>query len=160
MLPTNPRSTPLRPTRTRTAGAGVVAVVAAGGGVGSLMRYFLGRAIRPAADGFPVATVLINVAGSLLLGALVVAVTDIWSPHHLLRPALGTGVLGGFTTFSSFAFETRGLPAGVALPYVIASLVAGVIAAAAGAALVRRLEPRVRRAEVHEQVDDVDPDLP
>src|SRR5690348_3940267 len=88
----------------------VLAVVVLGGAVGSVLRYAISRAVHSPADGFPVATLLINLSGSLLLGALIVAVTEIWRPHHLLRPLLGTGVLGGYTTFSTFALEVRGAP--------------------------------------------------
>ena len=137
-----------------------VTVIALGGGVGSLLRYGLAQAVRPAADGFPTATLITNVLGSLLLGMLIVAVTEVWRPHHLVRPLLGTGLLGGFTTFSTFAVEARGLGGGVAAGYVVASLSGGLLAAAAGMALVRRLEPRLRIGGQHEAVDPDDPDLP
>lgn len=132
-----------------------VAVIAVGGGVGSLFRYELGRAITPPHNGFPIATLLINLLGSLLLGALVVAVTEVWRTHPLVRPALGTGLLGGFTTFSTFAVEVRGASGGVASSYVIASLIGGVAAAAIGMWLVRAAV-RQRGAEP----DLIDPDLP
>jgi CrcB protein len=135
-------------------------VVALGGGVGSVLRYALSRAVHPAADGFPTATLIINLSGSLLLGALVVAVTEVWRPHHLLRPLLGTGMLGGYTTFSTFAMETRGATAAVGIAYVLASVAGGVIAAWLGMSLVRRAEPRLTIAAEHEPVDEIDPDLP
>ena len=53
-------------------------VIALGGGIGSVLRYALARAIPVHGHGFPVATLVTNLAGSLLLGALVVAVTEIW----------------------------------------------------------------------------------
>jgi fluoride exporter len=103
----------------------VVAVVALGGGLGSVARYGLSRLITAAPDGFPLATLVTNLVGALLLGILVVAVTEVWQPHRLVRPALGTGVLGGFTTFSTFAVDARGLSVGVAAGYVAATLVGG-----------------------------------
>jgi CrcB protein len=137
-----------------------LAVVALGGGIGSVLRYALSRAVHPAADGFPTATLIINLSGSLLLGALVVAVTEVWRPHHLLRPLLGTGLLGGYTTFSTFAMETRGSTAGVGIVYVVASVAGGMIAAWLGMSMVRRVEPRLTIAAEHEPIDDIDPDLP
>jgi fluoride exporter len=137
-----------------------VGVIAVGGGTGSVLRYELTRAVHPAGNGFPIATLGINLLGSLLLGALIVAVTEVWRPHRLARPALGTGLLGGFTTFSTFAVEIRSLAAPVALSYLIASVVGGIVLAAVGMAAVRRLEPRLRQVSEHEDVDPYDPDLP
>ncbi len=134
--------------------------VALGGGIGSVLRYALARAIPVHGHGFPVATLVTNLAGSLLLGALVVAVTEIWAPHPLLRPLLGTGVLGGFTTFSTFAEQARALPAATSMIYVLASVAGGLSAAVAGMELTRLIEPRVRIAAQHEPVDHADPELP
>jgi CrcB protein len=131
----------------------VVAVVSVGGGLGSVARYGLAQWVHPAGDGFPVPTLLTNLIGALLLGVLVVAVTEVWSVHPLIRPAFGTGVLGGFTTFSSFAVESRGLPFGLACLYVAATLVGGIGLAALGMTGMRRLTRR--RA-----VTMTDPDLP
>jgi CrcB protein len=135
-------------------------VVAVGGGVGSVLRYALAQAIPVRGHGFPVATLVTNLVGSLLLGGLVVAVTEIWAPHPLLRPLLGTGLLGGFTTFSTFAEQARALSAGTSTLYVLSSLVGGMIAAAAGMELIRLVEPRVHIAPKHEVLDHADPELP
>lgn len=137
-----------------------IGVIAIGGGTGSVLRYVLARGLAAPAHDFPVATLVTNLLGSLLLGALVVAVTEVWRPHRLLRPALGTGLLGGFTTFSTFALEVRGLATPVSLAYVAASVVGGVVLAAAGMSAVRRIEPRLHPATEHEAVDPFDPDLP
>ena len=149
-----------RPTESARHVRAAALVVAVGGGVGSLLRYGLARALPGHGHSFPVATLLTNLLGSLLLGALVVAVTEIWAPHPLLRPLLGTGVLGGFTTFSTFAEEARSLPAATSATYVAASLCGGVLVAAAGMELVRLVEPRVRIADAHGPVDHTDPELP
>jgi fluoride exporter len=137
-----------------------VAVIALGGGIGSVLRYLLARGLPHQADTFPVATLITNLVGSLLLGALVVAVSEVWRPHRLVRPALGTGMLGGFTTFSTFAVEVRSLPLPVSVGYVASSVVGGVGLAALGMWSVRRLEPRLHLAAEHEVVDPYDPDLP
>jgi fluoride exporter len=137
-----------------------VGAIAVGGGAGSVLRYELSRAVHPAGNGFPTATLVINLVGALLLGALIVAVIEVWRPHHLVRPLLGTGLLGGFTTFSTFAVETRNLSFGVAALYVATTLIGGLLLAAAGMRAVRRVEPRLHLAVEHEAVDPFDPDLP
>jgi CrcB protein len=135
-------------------------VIALGGGTGSVARYALGDLFPTSAGTLPWITLAINVLGSFLLGMLVVAVTEIWRPHHLLRPLLGTGVLGEFTTFSTFAVQARTLGFGTSATYVALSIGGAVAAAALGMTLVRQLEPRVRIAATHELVDPIDPDLP
>ncbi|MDP9091596.1 MAG: CrcB family protein [Actinomycetota bacterium] len=139
----------------------VLGAIALGGGVGSALRYALAQAVHRNAGGFGVATLVTNLVGSLLLGALIVAVTEIWRPHRLLRPLLGTGLLGGFTTFSTFAIEARGMGADVAAAYIVASVLGGVCAAALGMRMVRLLTPpRWRTPDHHSDVDLLDPDLP
>lgn len=140
--------------------APVLSVIALGGALGSLARYGLGRAWPEAGHQLPWTTLMINLTGSLLLGMLVVAVTEIWRPHRLVRPLLGTGILGGFTTFSTFAEQARALPAADALAYLALSVVGGLLAAAAGMSLLRKVKPRLRVAPAHELIDPTDPDLP
>lgn len=95
--------------------------VALGGALGSVLRYAVALAgLRLFGPGFPVGTLAVNVIGSLAMGYLAIGL----APH--LRPALMTGVLGGFTTFSAFALDTallweRGAPA-MAAVYVLASV--------------------------------------
>jgi CrcB protein len=143
---------------------GVVAVIAVGGGLGSLARYELSEHWQAVGHAVPWSTLTINLTGSLLLGMLVVAVTEIWKPHRFIRSALGTGVLGGYTTFSTFAVEVRGLTGshatGAALTYLFLSVFGGLAAAAIGMTLVRLLEPRFSIAAEHSVVDPFDPDLP
>lgn len=112
-------------------------VVAVGGALGSLARYAVAEAMPHGRSSLPVATLLVNVVGCLLLGLLVGARRF----ARWLRPFLGTGVLGGFTTFSAFALETDRLldraPA-VALLYVALSLLLGLGAASLGLRLGAR----------------------
>ncbi len=131
-------------------------VIALGGALGSLARYGLGRAWPDAAHELPWTTLSINLLGSLLLGMLVVAVSELWQPHPLTRPLLGTGVLGGFTTFSTFAMQTRSLATGPAIAYLLLSVLGGLLAAAAGMALLRQLAP----GRPATGIDPVDPELP
>ncbi|MDQ2626196.1 MAG: CrcB family protein [Actinomycetota bacterium] len=121
----------------------VVAVVALGGAMGACARYGIELAWPTPADGFPWATLAVNVSGCALMGALMVAITELWVGHWLLPPLLGTGVLGGYTTFSTFAGDVDTLAAAGhpvrALVYLIATPVLALITAWTAAALTRRL---------------------
>jgi CrcB protein len=119
----------------------VLGVIAAGGVLGSEARYALGLAAPHAAGGWPAATLLINVSGSLLIGALMVVLTDLTSPHRLVRPFLGVGVLGGWTTFSTAMVDVEqllraGRPV-VAVGYLVGTALAALVAVALGATAVR-----------------------
>ncbi|TWD83178.1 CrcB protein [Kribbella amoyensis] len=111
----------------------ILGVIAAGGIAGSLARYGLAEAIPHSPGGFPWSTFVTNVAGCFAIGLLLARITP--RTHSLLRPFLATGVLGGFTTFSTFAVDTeRLLPhhAIVALVYFFGTLLAALLAAALG----------------------------
>jgi CrcB protein len=124
----------------------VVAAVAGGGMVGALARYQLGRSWPARPDGFPWGTLTINVVGCLLIGVLMVLVTERGQAHPLIRPFLGTGVLGGFTTFSTYTVDIhRLLTTGhlaLAMGYLLATAVSAVAAAGVGIGLTRRLVDR------------------
>jgi fluoride exporter len=124
----------------------LLGVVAAGGLLGAEARFALEQAVTSPAGGWPVATWVINVAGSLLIGVLVVVVTEVLTVHRLVRPFLGTGVLGGFTTFSTAMVEAVGLQrAGeplLALGYLVGTALSALLAAALGVAATRRLAGR------------------
>ena len=83
----------------------VLLVIAAGGVLGALARFQLGRWWPTPTGVFPWATLLINVTGCLIIGTFTVLVTERWSPHPLVRPFFGTGILGGYTTFSTYAVD-------------------------------------------------------
>jgi CrcB protein len=88
---------------------GVLASVALGGVVGAIARYEVALRWPTPAAGFPWTTLAINLLGSALLPIVVVLASEVWTRRRLLRPALGTGVLGGFTTFSTFAVDQQRL---------------------------------------------------
>jgi CrcB protein len=118
---------------------GVLAVIAVGGGLGALARYGISLWLPTTPGHFPWGTFLINVLGCFLIGVLMVR----WGQRPLLRPFLGVGVLGGFTTFSTYAVETRALltpgDVPIAMAYLFGTLAAAMLAVLAGVALMRAL---------------------
>lgn len=124
----------------------VLAAIAAGGGLGALARHLVGEALSAATGAFPWGTFLINVSGSLLIGILM-AVLGLRPAHHrLVRPFLGVGVLGGFTTFSAYAVQSYELVRSghplVALVYLGGTMIAALLAVVGGVFLVRRVVHR------------------
>ena len=115
----------------------VFAAVALGGAVGSLARYGLDRFIeRRSFAVFPWSTFTINATGCLLIGVVVAALVDRHHTPAWLRLGLVMGVLGGYTTFSTFAQETLDLfeegNLGVGMLYAFGSLTLGVAAVYVG----------------------------
>ncbi len=110
----------------------ILGVIAVGGAIGSLGRWSLTVALPHQPDAFAWATFIANVSGCLLIGALMVFVTEVWPPSRYLRPFLGVGVLGGYTTFSTAMLDTRSLLVsgrpGLAGVYLFGSAAAGLIA--------------------------------
>jgi CrcB protein len=127
----------------------VLGAVSVGGVVGALARYGLGLAVPHTPTGFPVSTLIINVAGSLFVGALMVALGHLRDPHPLIRPFVGIGILGGFTTFSTYVVDAQQLivhhEAGSAILYLVSTLVLGLAAVAVGGVLTRLVLTRAVR---------------
>jgi CrcB protein len=114
--------------------------VAVGGAIGASARYLANVAtVRLLGHGFPWATIIVNVAGSLLMGVLVVVLAHRDGMRFV--PFLMTGILGGFTTFSAFSLDVMKLyqsgQPGLAAIYVAGSVGLSLAAIVLGAALAR-----------------------
>ena len=130
----------------------VLAVISAGGVLGALARYGLQHAFPHRAEQFGFATFAVNAVGCLLIGVLMALITEVWPGRRLLRPFLGVGVLGGFTTFSTYVVDIQqAVAAGAArtaLAYLAATVVVALLAVWTGATLTARAlrrRPRPRR---------------
>jgi fluoride exporter len=128
----------------------VLGAIALGGVIGAEARYAVGLALPHATAAWPWATLVVNVVGSFLIGVLMVVIVELLEAHRLVRPFLGVGVLGGFTTFSTYAVDALFLAearrVGVAVSYVVLTPVVAVLACAVGAMLARVLAGRsIRR---------------
>lgn len=121
----------------------VLGAISLGGGLGALARYGLATALPTPPGHFPWATFITNVSGCFLIGVLMVLVTEVWAAHRLVRPFVGVGVLGGFTTYSTYAVEIHGLlrpgTVGVAFLYLAGTLVCAMLAVLTGARVTRRV---------------------
>ncbi len=110
----------------------VIAAVALGGAVGSVARWLVEVIAAPTFGDLPWATFFVNLVGCLLMGVLVARVINNPRAHPLSRPFLGTGVLGGFTTFSAYAVDavalTRDGAPIIAAIYVIGTVLACLLA--------------------------------
>jgi fluoride exporter len=132
--------------------------VAAGGALGTLARYAVSRVLAGDSLGFPWPTFVVNVAGSFLLGLSITVLVERWPPTRFVRALVAVGFCGGFTTFSTMVVEVaqRGQHgrAGLAAVYLAVSLIAGLLAAAAGIGLARgRLLPGGGRRSIPDPDD-------
>ncbi len=117
----------------------VLLAISIGGGIGALARWCLSELVPN--NSFPWATFLANVTGSFLIGVLLVLVTYRFAEQKYLRPFLGVGFLGGFTTFSTYSEQTVSLlndgAFGLAFAYVFGTLATALIAVLLGTRLAR-----------------------
>ena len=139
----------------RRRGAQMLVVIAFGGMLGAAARHGVSLAAPTAPGGLPWSTLIVNTSGCLAIGVVMVLIVDARHAHRLVRPFLGVGVLGGYTTFSTYTVEAQVLIAsgrpGVALGYLAGTAVAAVVAVQVGIVLTRALavphpENRIRRA--------------
>jgi CrcB protein len=128
----------------------VLLVISVGGMVGALARYFLQHVWPHQAGGFPWATFVINVSGSLCIGVLMALIDELPVRSRLVRPFVGVGILGGFTTFSTYAVDIQqslGVAAArIALVYLTGTLVAALVAVWIGNMVTIVAVRRVRSA--------------
>lgn len=122
----------------------LILAVALGSAAGGVARFLLSAWLQQrSAASFPLATLLVNVSGSLLLGVLATWTFETAGVSAELRALLTTGLCGGYTTFSTFSLETVALADegawGRAAAYVTVSVVLSVLAAFAGVAGARHL---------------------
>ncbi|MEU8986347.1 fluoride efflux transporter CrcB [Streptomyces sp. NPDC048558] len=140
-------SAPRQPAwRTWRTQAPIVAVVALGGAIGATARYAASLWWPAQPGGFPWAIFWINVVGCTMIGVLMVIITEVRPAHRLVRPFVGTGVLGGFTTFSTYAVDIQhlvdsGHPS-TGLAYLAATLIAALTAVWLATAATRRVLKR------------------
>jgi CrcB protein len=118
-------------------------MVVLGGGIGSAARYVIGTEIAARIGGrFPLGTLVVNVSGSFLIGLFMTLLTERLQPHPNWRLLLVTGFLGGYTTFSTFEYETfRAVQDGgrwIGLLNVLGSVLLGYMAVWIGTAVVGR----------------------
>jgi CrcB protein len=120
----------------------MILAIALGGGLGSVSRHYaIAAAGKLWGAGFPIGTLLVNVLGSFIIGALMEAMAQKWQVPLEARAFLVTGFLGGFTTFSAFSFDVlklvdtnQFLPA---LIYIVLSVVLSLAAVFAAVHLMR-----------------------
>ncbi|WP_330336832.1 fluoride efflux transporter CrcB [Streptomyces sp. NBC_00557] len=147
--PTDPDVDLSVPAQRRELGRGqapVVAVVAFGGAIGAAARYEASLLWHTGPDAFPWTTLAVNTVGCAVIGVFMVIISDVWAAHRLVRPFFGTGVLGGFTTFSTYAVDIQRLVnaghARTALVYLAVTIVAALAAVWAAATATRRVISR------------------
>ncbi|MFG2884616.1 fluoride efflux transporter CrcB [Streptomyces sp. NPDC048297] len=120
----------------RRRNARVLAVIAVGGATGACARYTAALIWPTGQADFPWTTLCVNASGCLIIGAFMVAITEVRTVNPLVRPFFGTGVLGGFTTFSTYCADIERLVradrAGIALVYLVATVVVALVAVTIG----------------------------
>jgi fluoride exporter len=125
----------------RRARADVLGVIALGGMAGATARVKLAQAFPTAPGHFPWATFWTNMSGSFLLGFLLVLLLERFPPTRYLRPFLATGILGAYTTMSTYLVETAVLlkdgHVATGLLYGLGSIAVGLVLAYAGNVVAR-----------------------
>ncbi|HEU0070121.1 MAG TPA: fluoride efflux transporter CrcB [Alphaproteobacteria bacterium] len=120
----------------------MVLAIAAGGAIGSAARYgtmiYVARWLGAA---FPYGTIAVNILGAFVMGVLIELMALVWSPGEMMRAFLTVGVLGGYTTFSTFSLDSWLLiehgDYGLAMLYIVSSVVFCIVALIGGAQLTR-----------------------
>jgi CrcB protein len=110
----------------------LVIAIGCGGVVGALARYSVSLALPTQPGRFPLSTFAVNVSGSAVLGFLLVFLIEQFPRSRFARPVIGTGIIGAYTTFSTYVVDAvllfRADKVAIALLYIVASLVCGLLA--------------------------------
>lgn len=119
----------------------MLASVAAGGALGAVARYLVMVALSGVITGFPLGTLVVNVVGSFILGGVIELSALLWSPSAELRAFVVVGMMGAFTTFSTFSLDvvtlmTRG-QMGAGLIYLGLSVALSILALYMGMSVVK-----------------------
>lgn len=122
----------------------MVLSIASGGAIGAVLRHFMNNAVTAmTGGGFPWGILAVNVLGSFVMGALVALFAHVWEPPQEMKAFLTVGILGGFTTFSTFSLDAVTLlergAAGAAAFYVAGSVALAIGGLFAGMMMVRML---------------------
>lgn len=121
--------------------ASLILVVGVGGALGALGRYAISLALPAPSGQIPWDVFLINASGALALGFVLILLAEQFPRSRMARPLIGTGLIGAYTTFSTWMVGAvslvRGGAVGTALAYVVLSLVAGLVAVVIGMAAAR-----------------------
>lgn len=127
--------------RQRRAQTVIVVALGCGGIVGAIARYAVSLALPTPTGGFPWSTLIINLSGSALLGFLLTLLIEQFPRGRLARPVICTGVIGAFTTFSTFSVDVvelaHGHDYGTAALYLGTTVIAGLVALWLGVAAAR-----------------------
>ncbi|MEL6963546.1 MAG: fluoride efflux transporter CrcB [Pseudomonadota bacterium] len=121
-----------------------IVMVAAGGMIGAVLRYLVNvGVVKLAGQGFPLATMIVNILGSFVMGTLVAVMALSWNANQEVRLFLAVGLLGSFTTFSTFSLDVFTLYERQAymplLLYVLGSFTLSLMGLVLGLAVARRL---------------------
>jgi CrcB protein len=121
----------------------VLPVIALGGILGACARHGLELLWNASSGQWPWATLVTNASGCVLIGMLMVQVIEVGRAHPLLRPFLGVGLLGGYTTFSTYAVQTRALwthsQRDLSLLYLVLTPALALVSVVAGVVIARAL---------------------
>jgi CrcB protein len=127
--------------RQRGTQAVIILALGSGGVVGAIARYAVSLGLPISSNSFPWSTFLINISGSAILGFLLILLIEQFPRGRLARPLLGSGLIGAYTTFSTFEVDTvllfRAHHLGLGCTYFVASLVAGLAAVWLGTVVAR-----------------------
>lgn len=137
----------------------VLLVISAGGALGSLARWGLGELLPHGPGDFAWSTFVANVTGALLLGVLMAFMVDLLASTRYVRPFLGVGLMGGYTTFSTYLLDTQHLLTSgrpwLAPAYVGGTLLVGLAAVWAGLVTGRALIALAHRGAARRNAHDL-----